>query len=160
MRYVSEFRDSELAAGLYRAIRREVVAGRNYRLMEFCGGHTHTIARYAITERLPANVHLIHGPGCPVCVLPAGRLAAGIALARRPEVVLCSYGDLMRVPANAGETLLGARAAGADVRMVYSSADALALARALPHKQVVFFALGFETTAPSTAVVVIEAQRQ
>jgi len=118
--------------------------------MEFCGGHTHAISRYGVADLLPPNVRMIHGPGCPVCVLPIGRvdMAIGLALAR-PEVILCSYGDCLRVPASDGLSLLKAKARGADVRMVYSAADALALAVREPAREVVFFAIGFETTTPA-----------
>jgi hydrogenase expression/formation protein HypD len=122
--------------------------------MEFCGGHTHAISRYGIEDLLPANVRMIHGPGCPVCVLPVGRIDAAIRLAERPEVTLCIYGDLMRVPGSHGNSLLKAKAAGADIRMVYSTLDALRIAAAEPERQIVFFAIGFETTTPPTALAV------
>ncbi|MGC9217720.1 MAG: hydrogenase formation protein HypD, partial [Acidithiobacillus sp.] len=125
MKYVDEFRDATLGRGLARAIAAEVSSHRNYHLMEFCGGHTHAIARHGIPDLLPANVHLIHGPGCPVCVLPIGRIDSAIALALDHGVILCTYGDVLRVPASGRRSLLQARAAGADVRMVYSSLDAL-----------------------------------
>ena len=157
MRYVDEFRDGELARGVARAIAAAVSPGRAWRLMEFCGGHTHTLARYGIPQMLPASVQMIHGPGCPVCVLPIGRLEQAIALARRPEVTLCTFGDLVRVPAKDRRSLLKAKAEGADLRMVYGSADALKLARENPSREVVFFAIGFETTTPPTAVAVKQA---
>jgi hydrogenase expression/formation protein HypD len=128
--------------------------------MEFCGGHTHAISRYGIEDLLPANVRMVHGPGCPVCVLPMGRIDDAIALAMRPEVTLCTYADLMRVPASGGASLQKARAAGADVRMVYSTLDALAIARDEPAREVVFFAIGFETTTPATALAIRQAHRQ
>ena len=158
MKYVDEFRDGALATGLARALAREVDPGRDYAFMEFCGGHTHAISRYGVADLLPPNVRMIHGPGCPVCVLPIGRvdMAIGLALAR-PEVILCSYGDCLRVPASDGLSLLKAKARGADVRMVYSAADALALAVREPAREVVFFAIGFETTTPPTALVLREA---
>ncbi|AVR90163.1 hydrogenase formation protein HypD [Thauera aromatica] len=161
MKYIDEFRDGRLAAGLARAIAHEVAPGRDYAFMEFCGGHTHAIARYAVTDLLPPTVRMIHGPGCPVCVLPIGRidLAIGLALAR-PEVILCTYGDCLRVPASGGLSLMKARARGADVRMVYSPADALALAVREPAREVVFFAIGFETTTPPTALVLRAAAAQ
>ena len=158
MKYLEAFRDGELARRLAGAITSEVDARRGYRLMEFCGGHTHTLARYGLERMLPDNVEMIHGPGCPVCVLPTGRIEAAIALARRPGVILCSYGDMLRVPGKNGATLMKARAAGADVRMIYSTLDALSIARRHPEQQVVFFAIGFETTTPPTAVAVKEAQ--
>ena len=158
MKYVTEFRDGTLAAGLAEAIAREVEPGREYAFMEFCGGHTHAISRYGVADLLPANVRLIHGPGCPVCVLPVGRVDMAIRLAlARPEVILCTYADCLRVPASDGLSLLKAKARGADVRMVYSAADALALARREPAREVVFFAIGFETTTPPTALVIRQA---
>ncbi|MBV2265281.1 MAG: hydrogenase formation protein HypD [Thauera sp.] len=158
MRYVDEFRDGALAAGLARAIAREADRGRDYAFMEFCGGHTHAISRYGVADLLPPNIRMIHGPGCPVCVLPIGRVDMAIRLAlARPEVILCTYGDCLRVPASDGLSLLEAKARGADVRMVYSAADALALAVREPAREVVFFAIGFETTTPPTALVLREA---
>ncbi len=160
MKYVDEFRDREHARVLARQIAAEADSGREYRLMEFCGGHTHAIFRYGIPDLLPAQVRLVHGPGCPVCVLPVGRLDMALALARRPEVILCTYGDLLRVPGSDRRSLLQAKAEGADVRMLYSPAEALALARQYPQRQIVFFAIGFETTTPPTALVVEQAQRE
>ena len=127
--------------------------------MEVCGGHTHAIYRYGLDGLLPESVELVHGPGCPVCVLPMGRVDDAIALARREEVILTCFGDMMRVPGSAG-SLLEAKAQGADVRMVYSPLDALALARANPDREVVFFAIGFETTAPSTALTLRRAKAE
>ncbi|MBI2235793.1 MAG: hydrogenase formation protein HypD [Magnetospirillum sp.] len=158
MRYVDEFRDGRLARLLAEAIRREVEPGRCYRLMEFCGGHTHAIARYGVTDLLPSEVRLVHGPGCPVCVLPVGRIDMAIDLAMRPGVVLCSYGDTMRVPGSGRRSLLRAKAEGARVRMVYSVTDALAIAREQADSEVVFFAIGFETTTPPTAVAIRQAE--
>ncbi|MDG4561075.1 MAG: hydrogenase formation protein HypD [Candidatus Competibacter sp.] len=160
MKYLDEFRDGRLAQGLATRIQREVEPERRYALMEFCGGHTHAICRHGIEDLLPAEVRLIHGPGCPVCVLPSGRLQAAIDLAERERVILCSYGDLLRVPGTQGDTLLKAKARGADVRMVYSINDALEIARAQSDRHVVFFAIGFETTTPPTAVVLRQAQRE
>jgi hydrogenase expression/formation protein HypD len=157
MKYVDEFRDARAARALVQAIVSELQPGRRYNLMEFCGGHTHAIARYGLKAMLPDSVHFVHGPGCPVCVLPIGRIDCAIALAQRPEVILCSYGDTLRVPASQGLSLIKAKAAGADVRMVYSSADALALARAHPEREIVFFAIGFETTTPPTALAILQA---
>jgi hydrogenase expression/formation protein HypD len=128
--------------------------------MEFCGGHTHAISRYGIKDLLPANVQMVHGPGCPVCVLPIGRIDSAIGLATRPGLILCTYADTMRVPASKGQTLFKAKAAGADVRMVYSSADALAIARSNPSREVVFFAIGFETTTPPTAAAIRQADAE
>jgi len=159
MKYLDAFRDGDLARHLASAITTEVNERRGYRLMEFCGGHTHTLAHYGLERLLPDNVEMIHGPGCPVCVLPTGRIEAALALARRSEVILCSYGDMLRVPGKNGATLMKARAAGADVRMIYSTLDALNIAQENPDREVVFFAIGFETTTPPTAVAVREAQR-
>ena len=159
MRYVRGFRDGPAAAGLAALIAAEVDPQRAYHLMEFCGGHTHAIFRYGVEDLLPDNIHLVHGPGCPVCVLAVPRLDAAIELARRPEVILTSYGDMLRVPASRRRSLLKARALGADVRMVYSAFESLEIAAANPGREVVFFAIGFETTTPATAHVIREAQR-
>ncbi|MFQ6537902.1 MULTISPECIES: hydrogenase formation protein HypD [Aphanothece] len=132
---------------------------RPWTLMEVCGGQTHAIVRWGIDQLLPEGLRLIHGPGCPVCVTPATVLDQAQALARRPEVILCSYGDMLRVPGSApGEDLLGVRAAGGDVRLLTSPLQALALARREPHRQVVFLAVGFETTAPATALLALQAE--
>ena len=157
MKYIDEFRDGEVARGLAAAIRREARPERSYHLMEFCGGHTHAISRYGLMDLLPGNVRMVHGPGCPVCVLPIGRIDSAIELAARPGLILCTYADTMRVPASKGLSLLKAKARGADVRMVYSSADALRIAREHPARDVVFFAIGFETTTPPTAVAIRRA---
>lgn len=160
MKYISEFRDPVLAHQLAQAIAAAVQPGRTYRFMEFCGGHTHALARYGALDLLPSRIHMIHGPGCPVCVLPIGRIDQAIAVARRPGVILASYGDTLRVPASGQTSLLKARALGADVRVVYSVDDALNLARQHPDRDVVFLAIGFETTTPPTAVAVLTAQRE
>jgi hydrogenase expression/formation protein HypD len=160
MKYVDEFRDGELAKGLAQAIAREADASRRYNFMEFCGGHTHAISRHGVTDLLPANVRMIHGPGCPVCVLPIGRVDLAIDLALERGVILCSYGDTLRIPASNGRSLLKAKADGADVRMVYSAADAIRIAKQNPAREVVFFAIGFETTTPPTALVLREAREQ
>ncbi len=157
MRYVDEFQDPALGRRLVAAIGRAVRTGTRYNLMEFCGGHTHAIARHGLEDLLPEAVNLIHGPGCPVCVLPVGRLDMALHLARRPEVTLCTYGDMMRVPGSGGDSLNKARSDGADVRMVYSTLDAVAIAGAEPDREVVFFAVGFETTTPPTAMAVRQA---
>ncbi|MBT9520755.1 MAG: hydrogenase formation protein HypD [Dechloromonas sp.] len=157
MKYIDEFRDGEVAKGLAEAIRREANPARSYHFMEFCGGHTHAISRYGVSDLLPANVKMIHGPGCPVCVLPIGRVDQAIRLALEQGVTLCTYGDCLRVPASDSLSLLKAKARGGDIRMVYSSADAVALAQKNPDKQVVFFAIGFETTTPPTAVAIKQA---
>ncbi|MBW7861326.1 MAG: hydrogenase formation protein HypD [Rhodocyclaceae bacterium] len=159
MKYVDEFRDGRLARTLAGAIAREASAGREYAFMEFCGGHTHAISRYGVADLLPDNVRMIHGPGCPVCVLPIGRIDMAIRLAlEHPEVTLCTYGDCLRVPASEGLSLMKAKARGADIRMVYSAADAYALALAHPEREVVFFAIGFETTTPPTALLIRQAR--
>jgi hydrogenase expression/formation protein HypD len=158
MKYIDEFRDGETARRLAAAIAAEVHPDRRYGLMEFCGGHTHAISRYGIEDLLPANVEMIHGPGCPVCVLPIGRIDNAIEIARHPGVILCTYGDLLRVPASGRLSLLKIKAQGADVRMVYSAADSLNVARENPDRRVVFFAIGFETTTPPTAVVLQQAR--
>jgi hydrogenase expression/formation protein HypD len=160
MKYIDEFRDGALARKVAAEIAREVHPDRHYRLMEFCGGHTHAIYRYGIPDLLPANVQMIHGPGCPVCVLPIGRLDLAIRIARQPDTILTSYADMLRVPGSRKMSLMRAKAEGADVRMVYSATDALAIARDNPDRQVVFFAIGFETTTPPTAVAVLQAQRE
>ena len=158
MKYIDEYRDGARARELSAAIAREARADRRYHLMEFCGGHTHAISRYGLSDLLPANVRMIHGPGCPVCVLPVGRIDNAIALAQRPGLILCTYADTMRVPASKGLSLLQAKARGGDIRMVYSSADAVRIARENPDRDVVFFAIGFETTTPPTAVAIKAAQ--
>ncbi len=157
MKYVDEFRDGELAKIISANIAQEATAVSGYNLMEFCGGHTHAISRYGITDLLPANVRMIHGPGCPVCVLPIGRVDQAIRLALEYSVILCTYADTLRVPASGGLSLLKAKARGADVRMVYSTQDALKVARDNPEREVVFLAIGFETTTPPTAVAIQQA---
>ena len=160
MRFVDEYRDPAAARVAVRRITELADGGRNgmpYAFMEVCGGHTHTIYRHGIEQLLPETVELVHGPGCPVCVIPMGRVDDAIALAEQPGVVFTSFGDMMRVPGSRS-SLLEAKARGADVRMVYSPLDALKIAEATPDKQVVFFAVGFETTAPSTAVTLLRAR--
>jgi hydrogenase expression/formation protein HypD len=160
MNYVDEFRDGALAQNIAARLRAEADPARRYRFMEFCGGHTHALARYGVTDLLPHNLRMIHGPGCPVCVLPVGRIDMAIRLALDQGVTLCSYGDVMRVPASGDLSLLRAKARGADIRMVYSPADALALARGQPGCEVVFLAIGFETTTPPTALLIRQAARE
>ncbi len=160
MKYIDEFRQQDLAQQLSKAIAQCVDPKRHYRLMEFCGGHTHAIFRYGVQDLMPDNVEFIHGPGCPVCVLPTGRIDNAIQLAERRDVILCTYADLMRVPATGRNSLLKAKAGGADIRMIYSTQDALKIARENPEKQVVFFAIGFETTTPPTAVAIKQAQAE
>lgn len=157
MKYLDEFRDPEAAHRLARAIAATVT--RPWTIMEICGGQTHALLRHGIDRLLPDGVSLLHGPGCPVCVTPAEAIDQAIALARRPGVTLCSFGDMLRVPGSS-ESLLAARASGAAIQMVYSPLDALALARAEPARQIVFFAIGFETTAPATAMAVLQAERE
>ena len=149
-----QYRDAELGRALSTEIAAIAEPGRHYKIMEVCGGHTHAIYKYGIDDLLPENVELVHGPGCPVCVIPMGRVDDGIALAREPGVIFRCFGDMLRVPGSS-ETLLDAKAGGADVRMVYSPLDALRIARSNPDLQVVFFAIGFETTAPSTALTLM-----
>jgi hydrogenase expression/formation protein HypD len=157
MKYIDEFRDGDVARTLAARIAAECRPGRSYAFMEFCGGHTHAIARYGITELLPKAIRMIHGPGCPVCVLPIGRIDQAISLALEQGAIVATYGDTMRVPASGSLSMMKAKARGADIRMVYSPADALALARANPQRQVVFFAIGFETTTPPTALAIRQA---
>ncbi|MBL0187076.1 MAG: hydrogenase formation protein HypD [Candidatus Obscuribacter sp.] len=162
MKYVDEFREPEKASKLFAQI--ETLAaevsgklGRPVQLMEFCGGHTHAIFRFGIEQMLSKNIELIHGPGCPVCVLPRSRVDDCVALAERDDVIFTTFGDAMRVPGSK-KSLLQAKADGAQVKMVYSPLDALALAKQNPDKEVIFFALGFETTMPSTALTLLQAE--
>jgi hydrogenase expression/formation protein HypD len=159
VRFVEEFRDAALGRALASEIRSQLQPGRRYRLMEICGGHTHAIYRYGIDSLLPEEVELVHGPGCPVCVLPMGRVDDGIAIAHQPGVIFTCFGDMLRVPGSSG-SLLEAKAEGADVRVVYSPLDALSIARQNPEREVVFFAIGFETTAPSTALTLRRARAE
>ncbi|HRZ01309.1 MAG TPA: hydrogenase formation protein HypD [Burkholderiaceae bacterium] len=154
MKYIAEYRDGALAREIAARIAAEATPGRRYNLMEFCGGHTHAISRYGLKDLLPAAVNMVHGPGCPVCVLPIGRIDNAIELAMQHGAIVCTYADTMRVPASGGLSLMKAKARGADIRMVYSAADALRIAQENPDRQVVFFAIGFETTTPPTAVVI------
>ena len=160
MKYIEEFRDRERTQRIEDLIRNEASSSRAYNLMEFCGGHTHAIFRFGLPDLLPPNIRMIHGPGCPVCVLPVSRVDQAIALSRLPHVVLCSYGDMLRVPGSNGTSLFKAKSEGADVRMVYSCMDALKIARDNPDRQVIFFAIGFETTTPPTAMVLLQAKKK
>jgi len=160
MKYIDEFRDGALARNIAANIAIEVKATRRYSFMEFCGGHTHALARYGVADLLPPNLRMIHGPGCPVCVLPIGRVDMGLRLALDAGVILCTYGDVMRVPASDGLSLMRAKARGADIRMVYSPLDALKLAVDNPRREVVFLAIGFETTTPPTALAIQQAARE
>ena len=164
MKYASEFRDPKAARALLAAIARRcdelgATGEQPIHVMEICGGHTHSIFRYGLDRLVHPGIEFIHGPGCPVCVLPRSRVDEAIQIARRPGVIFTTFGDAMRVPGR-DMSLLQARAAGADVRMVYSPLDALALARANPAREVVFFGLGFETTTPSTALAIQQAARE
>jgi len=156
MRFIEEYRDADAAQRFADAIRKTVT--RPWTVMEVCGGQTHAIMKFGIDELLPPQVTLLHGPGCPVCVTPVELIDKAVELASRPEVIFCSFGDMLRVPGTKGD-LLSAKAAGGDVRMVYSPMDALQLALNNPDRQVVFFAVGFETTAPANAMAVYQAKR-
>ncbi len=157
MKYVDEYRDAAAAGKLARALARLVT--RPWTLMEVCGGQTHAIVKFGLDELLPPAITLVHGPGCPVCVTPVEQIDRAVALASRPGIILCSFGDMLRVPGT-GQDLLAVKAAGGDVRVVYSPLDAVRLAEDKPGRQVVFFAVCFETTAPATAMAVYRAARQ
>lgn len=157
MKFIDEYRQSELALRLADQIAR--LTSQPLKLMEVCGGHTHTIFKYGIEDLLPRNIEMIHGPGCPVCVIPLGRVDDAISIAQQPGVIFTTFGDAMRVPGSK-TSLLDAKASGADVRMVYSPLDALKIAKKNPDKQVVFLGLGFETTAPSTAMTILQADKE
>jgi hydrogenase expression/formation protein HypD len=157
MKFVDEYRRGDIARQLAQEIAR--LTDVPLKIMEVCGGHTHSIFKYGIEDLLPPNIDMIHGPGCPVCVIPLGRVDDAISLANQPNVIFTTFGDAMRVPGSS-RSLLEAKAAGADVRMVYSPLDALKLARKNPERQIVFLALGFETTAPSTAMTVLHAEKE
>jgi hydrogenase expression/formation protein HypD len=159
MRYVDEFREPALIARTADEIRRLADPKRHYRFMEVCGGHTHSIYRFGLADLLPSNIELVHGPGCPVCVLPMGRIDDGLSMAEQPGVIFTAFGDMMRVPGTRGSPL-EYKARGMDVRIVYSPSDALKLARCNPGKHVMFFAIGFETTAPTTALTLMRAKAQ
>ena len=159
MKYIEDFRNGDYAKLLIKNIVAKADTHRHYQFMEFCGGHTHTIHRYGLPHLLPPNVEMIHGPGCPVCVLPIARIDKAIALVNYPKVILCSYGDMLRVPGSSQKSLLKAKAQGADVRMVYSVDDALRIAKKNPQNEIVFFAIGFETTTPPTAHVIMQAKK-
>jgi len=159
MRFVDEFRGPELITRTADEIRRVADPQRHYRIMEVCGGHTHSIYRFGLKDLLPSNIELVHGPGCPVCVLPMGRIDDGLSIAEQPDVIFTAFGDMMRVPGTHGSPL-EYKAHGMDVRIIYSPSDALKLARNNPEKHVMFFAIGFETTAPSTALTLMRAKAQ
>jgi hydrogenase expression/formation protein HypD len=156
MKYIDEYRDEKLAHSLIARLNRTVT--RDWVLMEVCGGQTHTLMRYGIDELLPKNMQMVHGPGCPVCVTPLETIDKAVRLAERPEVILVSYGDMMRVPGSATD-LLHVKARGGDVRMAYSPLESLKIARENPSREVVFFGIGFETTAPANAAAVWQAKR-
>ncbi len=160
MKYIDEFRDGAVAKTLAGKIAALARPERNYSFMEFCGGHTHAISRYGLSDLLPSNVRMVHGPGCPVCVLPIGRIDMAIKLALESGAILCTYGDTLRVPASDGLSLMKAKARGGDIRMVYSTLDALQIARDNPAREVVFFAIGFETTTPPTALAILQAAKE
>ena len=157
MRFVDEFRDAEKAQALAAQIAALCEPGRQYKFMEVCGGHTHTIYKHGLEDYLPESITLIHGPGCPVCVIPMGRVDDAIFIARQPDVIMTSFGDMMRVPGSNG-AFFDATAQDADIRMVYSPLDSLKIAKQNPDKRVVFMAIGFETTAPSSAMTVLRAK--
>ncbi|WED21729.1 hydrogenase formation protein HypD [Vibrio sp. JC009] len=161
MKYVDEFRDPKLAKALIENIRTVLEKippeQKPLQIMEVCGGHTHTLFKFGLVELLPDDIEFVHGPGCPVCVLPKSRLDQCIAIAEKPDVILCTFGDAMRVPGSNG-SLLDVRGRGCDVRIVYSPMDALLIAEQNPDKQVVFFGLGFETTMPATAMTILQAK--
>lgn len=157
MKYLKEFRDEALAEKLFEEIRRTTT--RSWALMEVCGGQTHSIIRNGIDQLLPDSIELIHGPGCPVCVTPLEIIDKALAIARQPGVIFCSFGDMLRVPGSATD-LFAVRSEGADVRIVYSPLDAVKIAREHPFSEVVFFGIGFETTAPANAMAVAQARRE
>ena len=159
MKFVSEFRDPDAAKALIADIKEQAANQPPRKFMEACGGHTHAIYRHGIETLLPESIEMVHGPGCPVCVIPMGRIDDAIAIASRAEVTMCCFGDMLRVPGGTS-TLLEAKANGADVRVVYSPLDALAIAEQEPDREVVFLAVGFETTAPSTAVTALQARER
>src|SRR6202047_5324088 len=156
MRFVDEFRDADKAHAPAPKIPAPCEPGRSYKFMEVCGGHTHTIYKHGLEDYLPEAITLVHGPGCPVCVIPMGRVDDAMHLASRPDVIITSFGDMLRVPGSQG-SCFDAKAAGTDIRMVYSPLDSLKIARQNPDRQVVFMAIGFETTAPSTAMTMLRA---
>jgi hydrogenase expression/formation protein HypD len=159
MKFVDEFRNPEIIRHTAAEIRRLADPARHYRFMEVCGGHTHAIYRFGLKDLLPENIELVHGPGCPVCVLPMGRIDDSLAMTREADVIFTAFGDMMRVPGAQGSPLAW-KARGADIRVVYSPADALRIARRNPDRRVMFFAIGFETTAPSTALTLLRARAE
>src|ERR1700729_521698 len=156
MRFVDEFRSADKAHALSAKIAELCEPGRQYKLMEVCGGHTHTIYKHGLEDYLPEQITLVHGPGCPVCVIPMGRVDDAMALASQPDTIMTSFGDMMRGPGSQG-SFFDAKAQGPDIRMVYSPLDSLKVARQNPDKRVVFMAIGMETTTPSTGMTVLRA---
>src|ERR1700756_1810974 len=159
MRFVDEFRDADTARALAAKIAALCEPGRSYKFMEVCGGHTHTIYKHGLEDYLPEAITLVHGPGCPVCVIPMGRVDDAMHLAARPDVIMTSFGDMMRVPGSHG-SFFDAKAEGTDIRMVYSPLDSLKIARQNPDRQGVVMGIGFETTAPSTAMTMLRAKAE
>ncbi|WP_263247108.1 hydrogenase formation protein HypD [Saccharopolyspora rosea] len=159
MRFVDEYRDADKARALSAQIAALCEPGRQYKFMEVCGGHTHTIYKHGLEDYLPENITLVHGPGCPVCVIPMGRIDDAIHIARQPDVLMTSFGDMMRVPGSGG-SFFDSNAEGTNIRMVYSPLDSLKLARQNPDRHVVFMGIGFETTAPSTAMTLLRAEQE
>jgi len=157
MKYISEFRDKKKVKKVLQNIFQINNSSKHYRFMEFCGGHTHTIFKYGIPDVIPKNIEFVHGPGCPVCVLPVNRLDMAINLVKQKDIILCTYGDMMRVPGSNKYSLFKASSDGGDVRMVYSALECIGIAKNNPEKQVAFFAIGFETTTPPTAVLIQSA---
>lgn len=157
MKFVDEFREPGVIGKAAEEIRRLADPQKHYRIMEVCGGHTHAIYRFGLKDLLPSNIELVHGPGCPVCVLPMGRIDDGLSMAEDPNVIFTAFGDMMRVPGTRGSPLEH-KARGMDIRIVYSPTDALKLAQKNPDRHVMFFAIGFETTAPSTALILMRAK--
>lgn len=157
MKFVDEYRDADAAVRYARALER--ITTRTWTIMELCGGQTHAIVRFGVDELLPGSITLVHGPGCPVCVTPIELIEKAIEIASRPDVIFCSFGDMLRVPGRSKD-LLTVKAEGGDVRIVYSPIDALTIARQNPAREVVFFAVGFETTAPANAMAVYQAAQQ
>lgn len=162
LRYIEEFRDPALGQSLLSSLKKDAksLPRSPVRIMEFCGGHTHAFHRFGLLGLLPEEIRMVHGPGCPVCILPKGRIDAAIELAQRKEVILVTYGDVLRVPGSHGMTLMRGRSRGADIRIVISAMEALSLADDNPDREVVFFAIGFETTTPPTAAVLLEAKKR
>jgi hydrogenase expression/formation protein HypD len=157
MKYIDEYRDAKIARALLAALERKVT--RPWVLMEICGGQTHTLMRYGIDTLIPSQIELVHGPGCPVCVTPLEVVEKAIQIASQPDVIFVSYGDMLRVPGSATD-LLRVKASGGDVRIAYSPMEAVKIARANPERRVVFFGIGFETTAPANAMAVMQAKRE